>query len=117
MSGEPRTVTEFPSKVRQQSCPRKGDATLSSSTSIPNCLDEKALETGQAASLTSSVLKYIVLEDLVHQYKKPCVMDIKMGKRQRKIGASAEKEQRQLEKSLRTTSHEVGFRLCGMQVR
>lgn len=70
----------------------------------------------QSTSSCRTFLKYIVLEDLVYQYKKPCVMDLKMGKRQRKIGASPEKEQRQLEKSLKTTSHAVGFRLCGMQV-
>lgn len=70
------------------------------------------IDTGQS----SSVMKYMILEDLVYQFKKPCVMDVKMGKRQRKIGASLEKEQRQLEKSFKTTSHAVGFRLCGCQV-
>lgn len=69
-----------------------------------------------ASSSSTHTLKYIVLEDLVYMYKKPCVMDIKMGKRQRKIGASPEKEQRQIEKSLKTTSHALGFRLCGCQV-
>lgn len=62
-------------------------------------------------------LRHIVLEDLVYGFKKPCVLDIKMGKRQRKVGASPEKEKRQLEKSMKTTSHELGFRLCGCQVR
>ncbi|PHJ24958.1 inositol polyphosphate kinase [Cystoisospora suis] len=60
-------------------------------------------------------LRHIVLEDLVYGFKKPCVLDIKMGKRQRKVGASPEKEKRQLEKSMKTTSHELGFRLCGCQ--
>jgi inositol-hexakisphosphate 5-kinase len=60
--------------------------------------------------------QYIVLEDLVYKYAYPCVLDIKMGKRQRKIGASPQKEKRQLEKSVETTSHSLGFRLCGCQV-
>ncbi|SBS90289.1 inositol polyphosphate kinase, putative (IPK2) [Plasmodium malariae] len=38
-----------------------------------------------------------------------------MGKRQRKIGASLEKRKRQVEKSFKTTSHSLGFRLCGCQ--
>ncbi|XP_053991817.1 inositol hexakisphosphate kinase 3-like [Hylaeus volcanicus] len=59
--------------------------------------------------------QYIVLEDLVYKYAYPCVLDIKMGKRQRKVGASPQKEKRQLEKSVETTSHSLGFRLCGCQ--
>lgn len=74
-----------------------------------------ALGQGPPPVHQASVLKYIVLQDLVHQYSKPCVLDLKMGKRQRKIGASQDKERRQLEKSLKTTSHAVGFRLCGFQ--
>ncbi|CRH02411.1 inositol polyphosphate kinase, putative [Plasmodium relictum] len=58
---------------------------------------------------------HIVLEDLVYGFKRPCVLDIKMGKRQRKIGASLEKKKRQVEKSFKTTSHSLGFRLCGCQ--
>ncbi|KJP88213.1 hypothetical protein AK88_02160 [Plasmodium fragile] len=60
-------------------------------------------------------IAHIVLEDLVYGFKRPCVLDIKMGKRQRKIGASLEKRKRQVEKSFRTTSHSLGFRLCGCQ--
>ncbi|CAD2104077.1 inositol polyphosphate kinase, putative [Plasmodium vinckei brucechwatti] len=58
---------------------------------------------------------HIILEDLVNGFKRPCVLDIKMGKRQRKIGASLEKKKRQVEKSFKTTSHSLGFRLCGCQ--
>ncbi|ANQ09645.1 Uncharacterized protein PCOAH_00038820 [Plasmodium coatneyi] len=60
-------------------------------------------------------IPHIVLEDLVYGFKRPCVLDIKMGKRQRKIGASLEKRKRQVEKSFKTTSHSLGFRLCGCQ--
>ncbi|CAA9990768.1 inositol polyphosphate kinase, putative [Plasmodium knowlesi strain H] len=61
-------------------------------------------------------IPHIVLEDLVYGFKRPCVLDIKMGKRQRKIGASLEKRKRQVEKSFKTTSHSLGFRLCGCQL-
>ncbi|ETB61404.1 hypothetical protein YYC_01306 [Plasmodium yoelii 17X] len=60
-------------------------------------------------------IPHIILEDLVNGFKRPCVLDIKMGKRQRKIGASLEKKKRQVEKSFKTTSHSLGFRLCGCQ--
>ena len=49
-------------------------------------------------------------------FRKPCVLDLKMGTRQRTLGADAAKEQRQRLKSLETTSHALGFRLCGCQV-
>eukprot|EP00918_Siedleckia_nematoides_P039408 GHVU01085668.1.p1 GENE.GHVU01085668.1~~GHVU01085668.1.p1 ORF type:complete len:434 (+),score=74.16 GHVU01085668.1:495-1796(+) len=58
---------------------------------------------------------YLVLEDLVHGFRKPCVLDIKMGRTQRTPNASPEKQQRQLAKSLASTSHSLGFRLCGCQ--
>ncbi|OEH80543.1 inositol polyphosphate [Cyclospora cayetanensis] len=68
-----------------------------------------------SGSNSYSVRKHIVLEDLVFGFRKPCVLDIKMGTRQRTLGADAAKEQRQRLKSLQTTSHALGFRLCGCQ--
>ncbi|KAF8817962.1 inositol polyphosphate kinase [Cardiosporidium cionae] len=58
---------------------------------------------------------YIILDDLLHNFKKPCIIDIKMGQLQRKIGATEAKERRQLVKSVTTTSNMLGFRLCGYQ--
>ncbi|KAF8821182.1 inositol polyphosphate kinase [Cardiosporidium cionae] len=60
-------------------------------------------------------LRYIILDDLLHNFKKPCIIDIKMGQLQRKLGATEAKERRQLEKSVTTTSNMLGFRLCGYQ--
>eukprot|EP01056_Protomagalhaensia_sp_Gyna25_P005345 Protomagalhaensia_sp_Gyna_25__5344@NODE_678_length_2852_cov_558_856737_g529_i0_p1_GENE_NODE_678_length_2852_cov_558_856737_g529_i0NODE_678_length_2852_cov_558_856737_g529_i0_p1_ORF_typecomplete_len401_score56_20IPK/PF03770_16/2e51_NODE_678_length_2852_cov_558_856737_g529_i03921594 len=59
--------------------------------------------------------KYLILEDLLSGHRKPCIVDIKLGRLQRTQGASPEKQRRQWEKALKTTSHALGFRLCGMQ--
>lgn len=58
---------------------------------------------------------YLILEDLLSGFRKPCILDIKLGRLQRTLGATPEKRRRQLEKSLKTTSNALGFRLCGMQ--
>uniref|UniRef100_A0A0G4FCR6 Kinase n=1 Tax=Chromera velia CCMP2878 TaxID=1169474 RepID=A0A0G4FCR6_9ALVE len=73
---------------------------------------------GVSSSSSSGVTarQHIILEDLVDGFRKPCVLDIKMGRRQRKLNASPEKEERQRAKSHSTTSYALGFRLCGCQV-
>ncbi|CEL93987.1 unnamed protein product [Vitrella brassicaformis CCMP3155] len=62
------------------------------------------------------MMQVIMLEDLVDGFRRPCVLDLKMGRRQRKLNASPEKERRQEIKSLTTTSHSLGFRICGCQL-
>lgn len=60
--------------------------------------------------------EYIVLEDLTQGYKRPSVLDIKMGTRQHGMHALPEKRTSQMEKCKATTSYELGLRFCGMQV-
>ncbi|EGC36619.1 hypothetical protein DICPUDRAFT_150854 [Dictyostelium purpureum] len=48
--------------------------------------------------------RYIVLEDLTKNYKKPCIVDIKVGTRQRGAICST------------TTSTTLGIRVCGMKI-
>lgn len=105
-------------EVHQARPEGQGERRLHATSVNGYALDDEILirNTTSSSSSSSSHLKYIILEDLVYMFKKPCVMDIKMGMRQRKIGASVEKEKRQVDKSLKTTSHAVGFRLCGCQV-
>lgn len=62
------------------------------------------------------VCEYIVLEDLTQGYRRPCVLDIKMGTRQHGVSASPEKATRHTAKCKSTTSYELGLRLCGMQI-
>ncbi|KAH0479818.1 MAG: hypothetical protein KVP17_001790 [Porospora cf. gigantea B] len=67
-------------------------------------------------SENGGVKTYVQLEDIIHEFRRPCVLDIKMGRRQRKLNPTPEKTLRQIEKSFSTTSHALGFRLCGCQV-
>uniref|UniRef100_A0A7S2UZF0 Kinase n=1 Tax=Fibrocapsa japonica TaxID=94617 RepID=A0A7S2UZF0_9STRA len=62
--------------------------------------------------------KFILLEDLTHQFnaKKPCILDLKMGTRQHGPGACSRKAKRQTQKCRSSTSATLGFRFNGMKV-
>jgi hypothetical protein len=60
--------------------------------------------------------RYLVLQDLTYGYKRPCILDLKIGTRQHGINASAAKIKSKTKKVNSTTSKTLGLRVCGMQV-
>eukprot|EP01053_Blabericola_migrator_P003341 Blabericola_migrator_1__3340@NODE_1987_length_3452_cov_148_495421_g1265_i0_p1_GENE_NODE_1987_length_3452_cov_148_495421_g1265_i0NODE_1987_length_3452_cov_148_495421_g1265_i0_p1_ORF_typecomplete_len394_score54_00IPK/PF03770_16/4_3e51WD40_3/PF15911_5/0_33_NODE_1987_length_3452_cov_148_495421_g1265_i020783259 len=99
---------ETPLRVLKEFVPQfygTGTISVTASATLEHTTDSKP--NGKA--------KYLILEDLLSGHRKPCIVDIKLGRLQRTLGATPEKQRRQWEKALKTTSNALGFRLCGMQ--
>ena len=64
----------------------------------------------------SSRHTYLLLENVVRNYQRPCVLDLKIGKRQYSDDCSESKIQRKIARSNQTTTASLGLRLAGMQV-
>ena len=61
--------------------------------------------------------KYVMLEDLAHGLSNPCILDLKMGVKQRSVrNFSSAKVASKEAKSIESTSHSLGFRIGGAQM-
>lgn len=60
--------------------------------------------------------RFLVLENIVSQFQKPCILDVKLGQRTHGDDASQLKIESQEAKCRNTTSSSLGIRICGMQV-
>jgi hypothetical protein len=59
---------------------------------------------------------YIVLEDLTSPYKKPCILDVKIGLTSVGEDATPEKAEAMKKKDMGTTTHTLGIRITAMKV-
>ncbi|CAI4221461.1 unnamed protein product [Auanema sp. JU1783] len=66
--------------------------------------------------LEGSCSRFILLENVVASYSRPCILDLKIGTRQHGDDASESKRHRQLRKCRESTSATLGVRMVGMQL-
>ncbi|KAI8375290.1 hypothetical protein EDC96DRAFT_496717 [Choanephora cucurbitarum] len=65
---------------------------------------------------TQNDMQNLCLENILHGFTRPCILDLKMGSLLYDNTATEEKRQRMIQHSLTTTSSALGLRICGMKV-
>ena len=58
----------------------------------------------------------VCLENILHGFTRPCIMDLKMGSLLYDADASEEKRQKMISQSVNTTSSTLGLRISGLKV-
>ncbi|KAJ2763697.1 hypothetical protein IWQ56_002822 [Coemansia nantahalensis] len=60
--------------------------------------------------------EYLCLENVVHGFEQPCIMDVKIGRRTWDLDATEEKRARAMEKVAARTAGTIGLAICGMKL-
>jgi 1D-myo-inositol-tetrakisphosphate 5-kinase/inositol-polyphosphate multikinase len=67
-------------------------------------------------SLTSNYVQNLCLENALHGFTRPCILDLKMGSLLYDSDASEEKRKRMINHTITTTSGSLGLRISGLKV-
>lgn len=60
--------------------------------------------------------QFVVLENLLANLERPCILDIKLGRKQKVTDCTEEKRKLLENRCAQSTSSVLGFRICGMQL-
>ncbi|WQF82391.1 Putative inositol polyphosphate kinase [Colletotrichum destructivum] len=109
---QPGGVSEIEHSTYASTVPSEVPSPTQEFRKIPRPVNPKEAQTQR----DSRVEYFLLLEDLTAGMKRPCIMDLKMGTRQYGVEATPKKQKSQQGKCARTTSRELGVRVCGLQV-
>ncbi len=112
MRNSTRSKTNCPCQPSRRPPHQVPPAQPLNSKRIPRPINPKEAQTQR----DSRVEYFLLLEDLTAGMKRPCIMDLKMGTRQYGVDAGPKKQKSQKGKCAKTTSRELGVRVCGLQV-
>ncbi|KAJ6254966.1 kinase [Anaeramoeba flamelloides] len=84
-------------------------------TNSEELVETKPLRTLDEVEINNNHKRYFVMENLMYGMTKPCIMDLKMGRRGYGIGAKENKVKSQSRKCKASTSWTHGFRMVGMK--
>eukprot|EP00727_Mastigamoeba_balamuthi_P010216 m51a1_g5817 putative inositol hexakisphosphate kinase 3 (255) ;mRNA; f:214847-216666 len=71
---------------------------------------------GPGTSDASSAQQYLIIEDVVCRFKKPCILDMKIGTRTWHDECTPAKREAHIAQDAQCTTSKYGFRFCGMKV-
>eukprot|EP00929_Paragymnodinium_shiwhaense_P020018 TRINITY_DN13479_c0_g4_i2.p1 TRINITY_DN13479_c0_g4~~TRINITY_DN13479_c0_g4_i2.p1 ORF type:complete len:537 (-),score=81.38 TRINITY_DN13479_c0_g4_i2:171-1781(-) len=113
-SSKPHEPLRFESGSSHQGARGRGLLEVPKEAHEPDDKKAKGEKSWEERMRSHHFKKYLVMEDLTHDMGTPRIMDLKMGYKQRSKTHTEKKRERCREKSLSSTSHAIGFRICGL---